>query len=64
MRWSVEIIYRTESGENVVDYYIEELEELQDIVERGPDWNTIVTINIDLIRVCSPDLTVEQATTT
>jgi len=64
MRWSVEIIYRTESGENVVDYYIEELEELQDIVERGPDWNTIVAINIDLIRVCSPDLTVEQATTT
>ena len=63
MRWSVEIIYRTESGENVVVYYIEELEELQDIVERGPDWNTIVTINIDLIRVCSPNLTVEQVTT-
>ncbi len=61
MRWSVEIIYRTERGENVVDHYVEELGEIEEIVERGPDWNTIEQIRIDLIRVCTPGLTVEQA---
>lgn len=61
MRWHVEIIYRTEAGENVVAHYIEELDEVAEIVERGPDWNTIISISIDLVRVCTPGLTVEKS---
>ncbi len=61
MRWSVDILYRTETGDNLVEHFVEELEEIQNIVERGPDWNTIINISIDLIRVHSPGLTVERS---
>lgn len=61
MRWNAEITYRTDEGENVVEYFIEEIEDLHDIVEAGPDWNTIQGINLQLIRVHSPDLTVEKS---
>lgn len=60
-RWRACIHYRTEAGVVDVEHLIEELEELQDIVERGPDWNTIVKIEVTLHRISEPMLTVEQA---
>lgn len=47
-RWHIAIIYRGEAGPVVVDYNIEELDELSDLVERGPDWNSILTISVEL----------------
>jgi hypothetical protein len=47
-RWLLTIIYRAESGPCVVDYDIEELDEIADIVERGPDWNAIMSIDCEL----------------
>ena len=46
-RWKVIISY---TPEHMVDdiYNIEELQELQDIVEHGPDWNLIDAITITL----------------
>lgn len=61
MRWFVEITYRTDTGPTVVEHFVEELDEVADIVERGPDWNTIVDIRITLERVRSVGLTVEQS---
>jgi hypothetical protein len=61
MRWFAFITYRTDAGPIIVEHDIEELAELQTLVERGPDWNTIVDIRITLARVTSPDLTIEQA---
>jgi hypothetical protein len=61
-RWKAVIYYRSEAlGLVDVEHGIEELEELQDIVERGPDWNTIDRITITLDRSCEHGLTIEQA---
>lgn len=60
MRWLARIDYRTESGVIGVEHDIEELEDLQKLVERGPDWNCIDRIEITLERR-SHRLTVEQA---
>ena len=47
-RWLLTIIYRCETGPCVVDHDIEELEEIHGIVERGPDWNSILNISAEL----------------
>ena len=44
----------------VFEYNIEELEDLQAIVEKGPDWNAIVDIKITLALVLNPGVTVEE----
>jgi hypothetical protein len=44
MRWKSVIIYQTTRGVLTVEHDQEELEELHDIVERGPDWNSILSI--------------------
>jgi hypothetical protein len=48
LRWLIEIDYRTENGNITVDHHVEELEDLHDVVERGPDWNTIEEIRVHL----------------
>jgi hypothetical protein len=60
-RWKAVIHYRTESGLLDVEHGIEEIEDLHDIVERGPDWNVIDRIVITLDRKAYSDLTVEEA---
>jgi hypothetical protein len=47
-RWIVTVIYRSDQGELDNVFLIEELDELQSIVERGPDWNTLDRIEIRL----------------
>jgi hypothetical protein len=61
MRWLATIHYRSELGVLDVGHAIEELEELHDLVEAGPDWNTIEKIELKLIRNLDPGLTIEQA---
>ena len=48
LRWIAVVTYRSESGPIEVDHHFEELEELQRLIERGPDWNTIVSIVVTL----------------
>ena len=62
-RWTATITYRSKRGDIVVDHHFEELDELQNIVERGPDWNSIVSINIVLNpkRTTHPGDTIEAA---
>ena len=43
-RWMAGIIYKNAPQETVT---FEELEELHDIVEHGPDWNTIKRIVVN-----------------
>jgi len=47
-RWMAEIKYRTHRISKVVSF--EELEDLHDIVESGPDWNEIDYITVTLNR--------------
>jgi hypothetical protein len=44
-RWMAGIIYKNGTKETVT---FEELEELHDIVEHGPDWNLIKRIEVTL----------------
>lgn len=60
-RWRATIVYRSEHGPVDVEHEIEELDEIAELVEAGPDWNTIVHINIVLARQLMPGLTVEEA---
>lgn len=60
-RWKVVVIYNTDSGPLDVVHDIEEVGELQEIVEAGPDWHTIVDIRITLARRVSDVRTVEEA---
>jgi hypothetical protein len=60
IRWEAKVVYATDAGECDVTHDLEELEQLHDLVERGPHWDAIVEIRIkragDVKR-----LTVEQA---
>jgi hypothetical protein len=60
-RWKATIWYLSEIGLLDVEHGIEEIEELHDIVERGPDWNTIDHITITLDRKSDQGLTIERA---
>lgn len=62
-RWIASIEYRSLSGVVDIDVPVEEIDELQDIIERGPDWNTIIRIVIRLnpARTTYPHDTIEAA---
>ena len=59
-RWKVVLEHRTDFGPIETDFYIEELDEIAGLIERGPDWNTLIRIVVTLNRITKPDLTVEQ----
>lgn len=50
MRWIADVIYRSDAGPVDVRHHLLELEELQNIVEAGPDWYCIEEIKITLAR--------------
>lgn len=61
LRWKAVATYRTEAGPIDVEHAIEELEDLQWLMEAGPDWNTLIDIRITLARTLFPGLTIEAA---
>ena len=60
-RWRAVITYRGKNGPVDVEHAMTELDEIWELVERGPDWNTIENINITLDLVSSPGMTLEDA---
>jgi hypothetical protein len=62
-RWVAVVTYRAEAGPIEIDHHFEELDELQGLIERGPDWNTIETIVVRLNpeRAEQPGDTIEAA---
>ncbi|HEX7857360.1 MAG TPA: hypothetical protein VF503_27065 [Sphingobium sp.] len=61
VRWVATVNYRTDSGIIDVVHDLEELEELQDLVEAGPHWDTIDHIHIIRSDRSFEAITVEQA---
>lgn len=61
-RWLASITYRTAVGPLTVDHGIEELDEIADLVEAGPNWDTIERIEIVKGANPRPWFTIEQAT--
>lgn len=45
-RWRAQIKYRAKNGADVRVFQIEEIEDLHNIVEDGPHWDTIINIQI------------------
>lgn len=60
-RWLATVTYRSQLGPVDVPHDIEELDEIADLVEAGPDWGTIEHITIKLQRVLTPGLIIEEA---
>jgi hypothetical protein len=60
LRWRALMTFSGDAGPYDVIHEFEELEELQDIVERGPDWHSILSIKIELARR-NYHVTVEEA---
>jgi hypothetical protein len=61
IRWNATVYYRSDMGLVDVIHDIEELEDLHQLVESGPDWNTIDKIEIVRIGNQTPNLTIEEA---
>lgn len=59
-RWIAVATYNSEVGPVDVTHDIEELEDLQSIIEAGPDWNSLMKIEVTLSRKLY-DCTVEEA---
>lgn len=67
-RWVVIITHRASAKKiSSNTYFVEELEEIADIVEQGPHWGTlgtiVITLNRDLGEQCGPDFHQEKAMT-
>lgn len=60
-RWRAVATYRTENGPVDLIHSFEELAELEEKIENGPDWNTLEKIVVTLGRVSNPGLTVEES---
>ena len=62
-RWVASVTYRTDTGPLIVPYDLVEIEDLHDIVERGPHWDTIHRIEIVRRPGGGRPLTLEEAKT-
>ncbi len=60
-RWKATATYRHANGSEAVEHFVEELDELSDFIERGPDWNCLEKLVVVLNRPTSPGLTVEAS---
>lgn len=62
-RWKAVILYRMEGDAFVdVEHLFEEIHELDDLIERGPHWDTIIRCTITLNRPAeNKHLTLEEA---
>jgi hypothetical protein len=60
-RWIATSTYRSERGPVVVEHYIEELEDVHNLIEYGPDWNSLVDLKVVLnpLRTSYPGITME-----
>lgn len=60
-RWKAVVFYRSSiSGAVDIEYDIEELHELHEIIERGFDWNTIERIEVTLSRPTNDGMVIED----
>ncbi len=58
-RWKVTVIYRVTSKETrTVIHHIDELEELQELIENGPTFCAIKSLNIEY---CGPKETIKES---
>jgi hypothetical protein len=49
-RWRALVEYKSENGPISIEHFFEEIADLHVIIERGPDWNTLVRCVVTLNR--------------
>ena len=49
-RWNAELVYKDANGGSWSSVTFEEIADLDDIIEQGPDWNTLESCTITLNR--------------
>lgn len=49
-RWKAVIEYATDTGPELTEHYLEEVTELHNVIEHGPDWNTLIRCTLVLNR--------------
>jgi len=49
-RWKAVIEYRHENGPINIEHHFEEITDLHNIIEHGPDWNTLIKCTVTLVR--------------
>lgn len=60
-RWIVTLRYRGDLGVIDNEFHVEELGEIEELVERGPDWNSLIDGRFILNPKCRGyDETIEQ----
>jgi hypothetical protein len=63
-RWKAVVHYRADAGPVDITHDLDEIEDLHDLVEAGPHWDTILRIEITRVNHCdAADLSVENAMT-
>jgi len=61
-RWNASAFYTDDAGKEAVFLHsVEELEELQKIIEQGPDWSRLIRIEIRLSRPPTNELTMSMS---
>jgi hypothetical protein len=62
-RWLATVTYRSDSSPIEVEHQFEEIADLHDLVERGPDWNTMeaIVVRLNPHRATHPGDTIERA---
>ena len=60
-RWMASINYRSNQGIVGIMVGFEEFDDLGDVIEQGPHWDTVESITITRLRDARDDLTIEQA---
>lgn len=49
-RWKAVIEYGHDNGPIVIEHYFEEITDLHNIIEHGPNWNTLIRCTVTLNR--------------
>lgn len=49
-RWKAVVEYAHQNGPISIEHYFEEISGLHDIIEHGPDWNTLIKCTVTLNR--------------
>ncbi|RWI29429.1 MAG: hypothetical protein E5X43_02140 [Mesorhizobium sp.] len=49
-RWKAVLVYGHQNGPITIEHYLEEISELHNIIEHGPDWNTLIACTVTINR--------------
>ncbi|MER8370388.1 hypothetical protein [Mesorhizobium sp. M1378] len=49
-RWKAVLVYAHQNGPIAIEHFLEEISELHNVIEHGPDWNSLITCTVTINR--------------